>query len=250
MKYLSIAFRQIWGVWFYLNIAIWFFILFPLFTVCLSYERLYPIAHRARRFWARVLQIAALQWWKITYKVPIDFKNQHYILCSNHASYLDIPMMCLTIPGYFIFMAKAELGKIPLFGRFFRTMDIAVNRKSLRDSYRAFELAKKHLESGASIVIFPEGGIPDSVPVMRKFKPGVFKIALQLGIPILPITFLDNWSVLPDDGKFQASPGRVRAIVHEPIMVEGLTDEDLDALSLKLYDTINAPLIEHGIVKQ
>ncbi len=248
MKYLTIAFKQLWGFWFYLNLFIWFFILLPVFFIALSFEKWYPIAHHTRRFWSGILQIVSMQWWDIKFKVPINFKEQHYIICSNHTSYLDIPMMCLTIPGYFNFMAKAELGNIPLFGRFFRTIDIAVNRKSARDSYRAFELAKKHLATGASIVIFPEGGIPDSSPVMRKFKPGVFKIALQLGVPVLPVTFVDNWRLLPDDGKYRALPGITRAVVHKPIDVTGLTDDDLAALAEELYNTINGPLIEHGVV--
>ena len=174
MNYLKIAFKQLWGFWFYLNIAIWYIVLFPIFFVTLSFEKLYPIAHHTRRFWGGILQILTLQWWHVTYKVPIDFKKQHYILCSNHTSYLDIPMMSLTIPGYFNFMAKAELATIPFFGRFFRTIDISVNRKSKRDSYKAFLMAKKHLAKGASIVIFPEGRIPDNPPVMIKFKPGAF----------------------------------------------------------------------------
>jgi 1-acyl-sn-glycerol-3-phosphate acyltransferase len=248
MKYLSVAFKQIWGAWFYFNIAIWFFILFPIFLLTLSFERLYPVAHITRRFWGGILQILALQWWRVEYRVPINFRKQHFILCSNHTSYLDIPMMCLTIPGYFNYMAKAELAKIPLFGRFFRTIDIAVNRRSARDSYRAYELAKAHIAKGASIVIFPEGSIPDSAPVMKKFKAGAFKIALELGVPVLPITFIDNWKLLPDDGKFRARPGIARAVVHEPISVEGLTEADLEAFAEKLYATINGPLVEHGVV--
>jgi 1-acyl-sn-glycerol-3-phosphate acyltransferase len=243
MKYLIIAFKQIWGVWFYLNLTLLFLLFYPVFYVSLSYEKLYPVAHQARRIWGALLQIIALQWWHVKYKVPIDFKK-HYILCANHTSYLDIPMMCITVPGYFNFMAKAELAKIPLFGKFFRTIDIAVNRKSARDSYRAFVLAKKHLATGASIVIFPEGGIPDNPPVMRKFKAGALKIALELGVPILPVTFLDNWWLLPDDGRYSAMPGIARAIVHEPISLVGLTDADLELLAEKLYNTINGPLIE------
>jgi 1-acyl-sn-glycerol-3-phosphate acyltransferase len=249
MKYLTIAFKQLWGFWFYLNMAGGFIVLFPLLLVTLSFESLYPIAHHARRWWGRALQIASLQFWSVKYKVPVNFKNQHYILCSNHSSYLDIPMMCLTIPCYFNFMAKAELGKIPFFGRFFRTIDISVNRQSMRDSYKAFEAAKSHLAKGASIVIFPEGGIPDCTPTMKKFKPGAFKIALELGVPVLPITFIDNWRLLPDDGKFRARPGIARAVVHEPMDVTGLTEEGLAAFAEKLYNTINGPLIEHGVVK-
>ncbi len=249
MKYITIAFKQLWGVWFYINLVFWFFILFPIFYVTLSYEKLYPWAHRTRRIWGGLIQIFSLQLWRVKYTSPIDLKNKNYILCSNHTSYLDIPMMCLTIPGYFNFMGKAELTKIPLFGRFFRTIDIAVNRKSIRDSYRAFKLAKEHIATGASIVIFPEGGIPESAPTMRKFKAGAFKIALQLGVPVLPITFIDNWHLLPDDGKYRAKPGIARAIVHEPMEVLQLTEEDLEAFAEKIYNTINGPLLENGMVK-
>jgi 1-acyl-sn-glycerol-3-phosphate acyltransferase len=247
MKYLGIAFRQIWGAWFYLNLAAWFFILLPVFAITLSFERLYPIAHHTRRFWGTVLQVLSLQFWTIKYKAKIDFKK-HYIICSNHTSYLDIPMVCHAVPAYFSFMAKEELAKLPLFGRFFRTIDISVNRKSVRDSFRAFEVAREHVAKGASIVIFPEGTIPLTAPVMKKFKPGAFRIAAELGVPVLPITFLDNWRLLPDDGKFRALPGIVRAVVHAPIETKGLDESSLAAFSELVYKTINQPLIDDGIV--
>jgi 1-acyl-sn-glycerol-3-phosphate acyltransferase len=247
MKYISIAFRQLWGAWFYLIMASWFFILLPVFAVTLSYERLYPIAHHARRFWGIMLQTLSLQFWIIKYKVKVDFKK-HYIICCNHTSYLDIPMVCLAVPAYFNFMAKQELEKIPIFGRFFRTIDIAVNRKSVRDSFRAFELARDHVSKGASIVIFPEGTIPVTAPVMKKFKPGAFRIAMELGVQVLPITFLDNWRLLPDDGKFRALPGITRAIVHAPIDTKGLDESNLTAFAELIFNTINQPLIDEGIV--
>lgn len=250
MNVLKTVFKKIWGFWFYFNLAIWFFVLFPVFALSLSFESLYPLAHQTRRLWGKLLQIFSLQFWSVKYEKKIDFKRQHYILCSNHTSYLDISMMCQSIPGYFNYMGKAELEKIPLFGRFFRTIDIAVDRKSLRSSYRAFQKAKAHISRGGSIVVYPEGTIPDSAPVMKKFKPGAFKMAVDLGVPILPITFLDNWRLLPDDGKYMGRPGLARAIIHAPIQTKGLTEDDLEALSKQVYDAINAPLIAEGIVKE
>jgi len=142
-------------------------------------------------------------------------------------------------------MGKAELLKVPLFNRFFERMNIPVNRKSVTASHRAFLRAGADLDKGSSITLFPEGTIHHTGPRMGRFKSGPFRLAIEKQVPIVPITFLNNWILLPDDYHRSAGrPGMARVIVHEPIETKGLTLQDLQALQQRVYDVIDAPMRE------
>src|SRR5690606_7735511 len=99
--------------------------------------------------------------------------------CANHTSFLDIPVVAVAIPGMFHFMAKHELSKIPLFGLFFRTIDIAVPRGNHRGSHKAYQLAAQKINQGGSIMVFPEGGILPNAPKLKAFKSGAFRLAFE-----------------------------------------------------------------------
>ena len=144
-------------------------------------------------------------------------------------------------------MAKIELAHVPVFGIFFRTIDIAVDRKNPRHAAKAYQRAVNQLKKEKrSIVIFPEGTIPGHTPKLGRFKDGAFKLAIETQTPILPVTIINNWKILPDNGKFRFRPGRVLQYVHQPISTEGLTLEDLPALKQQVHDIIANKLAEYG----
>ena len=85
--------------------------------------------------------------------------DKTYIFTPNHFSYFDIVSVNTQMPYFFSFMAKKELSRIPLFGIFFRTLDMPVDRSSKEGAKRAYYLANKKLKSGISLLNFPEGGM-------------------------------------------------------------------------------------------
>lgn len=176
----------------------------------------------------------------VKFEEPLD-KNKVYIYCPNHTSYMDILVSYLVIPQYFHFMAKAELTQKPLFNIFFKTMDIPVNRSSLRDSHKAFHRAASDIKKGISIAIFPEATIPNLVPRLGNFKNGPFKLAIDTQTPIVPITFINNWTILPDGRKKKKGgrPGRAEIVVHKPIEIKGMTEDDVLALKNQVFTVIN-----------
>jgi len=141
-------------------------------------------------------------------------------------------------------MGKQELLSWPLFRIFFRTMDIAVNRKNAAGAALAFKQAKEALRRGEAIAIFPEGTIPKTIPKLHRFKDGAFKLALETGVPIVPVTFLTNWKLLGNVEKSDgtAHPGTVEVVVHKPIFTEQLTEKDLVALRTQVFETIESTL--------
>jgi len=166
-------------------------------------------------------------------------KGRNYVFVANHFSYLDILSLNVQVPAYFRFMAKSELGKIPLFRIFFKTIDISVERKSIKGAHKAFLEADESIKNGLSLGVFPEGGILPHVPKMGKFKNGAFKIAIENSTPIIPISIIDNWKRLPDGGLTDGgTPGKMRVVIHEAIDTADLTLDDLQQLSDKVYTII------------
>ena len=162
-----------------------------------------------------------------------------YIFTPNHFSYFDIVSVNTQMPFFFSFMAKKELASIPLFKIFFRTLDMPVDRRSKDGAKKAYYLANKKLKTGISLLNFPEGGIGPDVPKMRKFKLGPFKMAMDYGIEIVPITLPDNWKRLPS-GEFipAGTPGKMRMHVHRPIPTKNLKPGDEQMLADQVFRII------------
>jgi len=133
-------------------------------------------------------------------------------------------------------MAKFELNKAPLFRIFFKDMQISVDRKSRMDAHRAFLRAGEELDAGHSVFIFPEGTIANE-GVLKNFKNGPFKLAIDSQVPILPITFVGNWKLLQNGGFFKSfgRPGFCKAIIHKPINTKGMTEENVVPLREAVY---------------
>ncbi len=145
-------------------------------------------------------------------------------------------------------MGKAELRNVPMFNIFFRRMNISVNRSSVKDSHKAYKRARKDLSKGISLAIFPEATIPPFSPELGPFKNGAFKLAIEMQVPIVPITFLDNWRLFPDreKEKMLVKPGLSRIVIHKAIPTVGLTENDANLLRDQIRDIIRDTLEKEG----
>jgi 1-acyl-sn-glycerol-3-phosphate acyltransferase len=152
--------------------------------------------------------------------------GQTCIICSNHASYLDIPVMCAALNMYFGFIGKAELNDLPGGRLFFSTIDIPVLRKDTIKSAITFKRAIHALRQGRSLVIFPEGGIFRKPETVKSLKAGAFQLAIKLKLPILVAGLPDNYKLMNED-THTAKTGKIRVILHELIRPEGTTAEEL-----------------------
>ncbi|HRG38172.1 MAG TPA: lysophospholipid acyltransferase family protein [Bacteroidia bacterium] len=239
MKYLLIIPRALWKLLFLLNFVLGLLILYPFFYLFLSRKKWFPLAFKLKKVWACWILLIPGLFVRIKRKTPKDNLPQPCIYCSNHVSYLDIVVSYIFIPNYFVFMGKQELNKAPLFNIFFREMNILVDRKSAMSSHRAFLRAANELKNGNSVFLYPEGTISSSGK-LRGFKNGAFKLAIEQQVPIVPITYLNNWKLLQNGGFFKASgrPGVSRIIVHEPISTTGMTEDDLVSLRSKVHQLI------------
>lgn len=104
------------------------------------------------------------------------------------------------------------------------------------------KICSNKLDSGQSIVFYPEGTIPDiNQPQMIPFKDGAFKLAIDKQIPIIPITIPYNWIILPIQ-KWTITWHKMKVIFHKPIPTKGMNTTDIKALREQTFDIINNEL--------
>lgn len=164
------------------------------------------------------------------------------IYCSNHASFLDILVMSQIADGGFFYLGKISLLKNPVLRIFFKTVDIAFDRESKTDSYRAFKQAGENLKEGRSLIIFPEGSMTANPPKLRPFKSGAFKLAIELGVPIVPVTIINSWEIFYGQGQNGGSPGILKCFIHKSINTINYTHLQEDELKNKVFSVIQNKL--------
>ena len=169
-------------------------------------------------------------------------KNAQFILCANHFSYLDIPALAL-LPISFKFVGKSQLSKVPLFGFMYNRIHITVNRENFKSRASSLTKALKEATQGFNLGFFPEGGIKfQEFPQMVPFKDGAFKVAIEKDLPIIPVTFPDNYFILKDDQLFSMTRRTLRIIVHEPVQTHNKNDMAVRAVRGQVFNTIQQQL--------
>ncbi len=164
--------------------------------------------------------------------------NAWYIVTPNHQSNADILALICTLPVKFRWVVKRELLVIPLFGwALARTGAVPLNRKDRTQSIsRLQQAAESKFKDGWSVLIYPEGTrSPDGN--LQEFKKGAFMMAVQTGIPILPITCNGAFKVLPKDTIF-VQGGHITLTIGDPIDTNGLDVEDIPQLMEKTRQAI------------
>lgn len=219
-----------------------FLIIYPLFLISITHQRFHKFSRLPYKIWSYLFfPLAFLKVKKVGFGQLDPKKN--YVFIANHSSYLDIPVLTYTLPGYFIYIGKESLTKIPLFGYKFKKLHITLNRKNVDDRRRVIQEGIARLKKGHSVVVFPEGGInPAKQPHVREFKEGAFKMAFEAKKEIVPITLVGTHKVLPDVSKPIAENHLIQVIVHPPIRVEDFTEIDLTNLKEKCRVQIEAEL--------
>lgn len=236
--------RLLYTIWCAIFLIVLYLLLCPIQFVFLQREAWKPLAHKINYIWGTLFFIGI----GIPVRVEYRFRplpNQVYVFCANHFSYLDIAVMGLIVKNYFAFVGKSDVKHIPLLGYMFAKLHVQVDRN--QPNSWAYSLAKsiRTLASGRSIMIFPEGGIrATEIPRMVPFKDGAFTMAIQQQVPIVPVTILNNYLILPDKSPVRFHWHPLRAVVHLPIETTGMTQDDVERLKQETYQLIDAELMK------
>lgn len=153
-----------------------------------------------------------------------------YVFVGNHSSNLDIPVIMAKVPASVRFLAKKELFKVPVLAGAMRAVHmVETDRRLGPTAHRAInEQVSRVVAAGLSLMIFPEGTRTSSGEMMP-FKKGAFRIAIDNGMPIVPITIIGAFRAWKPHSKL-IHGGRVRLVIHDPIPTEGLDHSDITDL--------------------
>jgi HAD superfamily hydrolase (TIGR01490 family) len=149
------------------------------------------------------------------------------VFLFNHQSQLDVLILAKLLRGGFTGVAKKELAHSPAFGLLFRLADVAfVDRGNTAQARKALEPAVQKLRDGISLVIAPEG-TRSATPALGEFKKGAFHVAMQAGVPIVPIV-IRNAGELMWRNATTIHAGTVQIAVLPPVATTGWTAGELD----------------------
>lgn len=143
-------------------------------------------------------------------------KDASYIFVTNHQSYVDIPVLMQAIPNRIRFIYKKQLSKIPIFGwGMYLSGYIPIDRTNVRTALVSLRKAAEKVKKGTSIVIFPEGtrSIDGS---LGDFKKGMFVLADEAKVDIVPVTIDGTYKILSRD-KFKMRSGHVKVTFDKPM---------------------------------
>jgi 1-acyl-sn-glycerol-3-phosphate acyltransferase len=171
--------------------------------------------------------------WAAGIKVRVHGKEniatgEPHIFASNHVSWFDVPALAKILPRY-KFVAKAELFKVPIFGKGMRAAGmIEIQRENRKAAFGAYEVAADRIRAGNSVVVFPEGTRGEAYP-LRPFKKGPFVLAIAAGVPIVPIVVHGTIEIMPK-GSLWAHPGTIDVHLLEPVSTGGVDYDHREAL--------------------
>ena len=162
---------------------------------------------------------------------------------SNHGSAFDIILMLAFIGRPFGFIAKKELGYIPLFNAWIYILGgLFINRNNPRKGLKTINKGVKRLQKGNCILVFPEGRRSRNQGLLP-FKPGSFKLATQSGVPIVPIAISNSYEVYERNRRLTPAP--VRIVFCAPVSTDHLQQENRkQILADQLHGIISAALAE------
>jgi 1-acyl-sn-glycerol-3-phosphate acyltransferase len=161
------------------------------------------------------------------------------IFVANHASIYDTPILLGSIPRQLRLMAKSALKWVPFIGwHLALSRHVLVDRKNPGAS--VFKRMQRMARLGASVFVFPEGS-RSADGALKAFKPGIFLLAIENKLPLVPLTVIGSRDVMPK-GRLMTCPADVEIVVHDPIVTDGLSRKDTRELAERVRAIIGSSL--------
>lgn len=186
------------------------------------------VLHRIGRLWARSILLISGVEVIVRGSENID-PRKSYIYMSNHQSNYDIPVLLAHLKVQFRWLAKSELFRIPVFGRAMEKAGyISIDRSNRKSAFLSLKMAAAKIRQGVSVMIFPEGTRSREGNI-GAFKKGGFVLAVDAGVPIVPVVIHGTWTIMARTG-LSIRPGTVTLEILKPIETETYNRKTKDLL--------------------
>lgn len=227
-------------VWVAINLFVATVIIASIVVICALFRVKGPgVYDWSARFWARWIL------WAANTPVTVEGlenirKEEPQIFAANHVSWFDVWALAAIIPKRYRFVAKKELGRIPLFGTAWKAAGhISVDRSDRASAIKSLDEAGRRLrKDNSSVVIFPEG-TRSRTGEMLPFKKGAFMLALHTGVDIIPVAVIGTRRILPADG-WRVRSGPIIVRFGEPVRTSDYTEAERDELIAEVRSRIEA----------
>ncbi len=199
--------------------------------------------------WQSVILARALPVWKVEISgLERISRDTTYVFISNHQSMLDI-ILLNCIRQRYKWISKVENEKVPFIGWYLKMARyITVNRGDDDSKAKMLEESLACLKRGISIIIFPEGTRSRDGEI-GFFKRGAFQLAMQAGVPLLPVLIDGTGEILPKHGLVLGDGYRIRIKVFDPVMPGQFMTEDPDILALRMQEFYKEQLVKIRAIK-
>src|SRR5579862_612077 len=222
------------------QLAIMYAIGLPIFLLTMWFDKTRRIGHWYAQMWGRgVLKINNRWSTEVLHGERIP-KKRPMVVISNHQGMGDI-MMAFCLDLHFKWISKSTNFYVPFMGWFmYHAGYIPLVRGRRSSIERCMRRAREYLDMGVSVLFFPEGTRSHD-GVVKPFKPGAFKLALEAGCDILPLGISGTLNALPKGTwLFGNDHVKMRIAAGEPISTQGMTEDDLGRLMAMSRDAVVA----------
>jgi 1-acyl-sn-glycerol-3-phosphate acyltransferase len=190
------------------------------------------IYQRCMHAWCRgILKLSGVK--LVVHNPELMSESTGQVYIANHVSWYDIFSLAAVVPRY-TWIAKAELRRLPLFGRAAESAGIVfIDRDNKKAAFESYKLAAQDVRRGRSVIIHPEGTRGKDYH-LRPFKKGPFVLAIASQAPVVPTLVYGTREVMRK-GSFMIRGGTVHIHFLEPMTTEGYTYEDRTQLMEQVW---------------
>ena len=225
--------------WLILNTIIWtiFFGLSGIFASFFEKNKGEILGICARNWGKSILFFSGIKW-SVSGLKNIKSNKTPYFFVSNHASALDIPLAFAGIPNWLVSIAKIELKSVLILGWVMSTGGhIFVDRRNKDKAYKSLKDAKKSLsKTPRSVLLFPEGTRTKNGDLL-KIKTGGINMAIELGIPIVPVACKGTFEMLKNNAN-SLGDGVLELRIGKPIIIEKDKKVDKHEIAMLIKEKI------------